>query len=88
MTKIERRYNMKQNDAWKFLKDSFLFQVLVPILTNEKNHVDWPSIVSKDIIHEVQQLKKNIDVVTGQVKGKTVLSFPLGIEDFDIKDVE
>uniref|UniRef100_A0A8C3V2Y5 Dynein axonemal heavy chain 17 n=1 Tax=Catharus ustulatus TaxID=91951 RepID=A0A8C3V2Y5_CATUS len=51
--------------------------VIVPILTNRKNHQGWPRVVSQDIIHHVHSLKNTVFKVVGQVKGKTLLPLPL-----------
>ena len=59
----------------------YIFQVLVPMLTNEKNHEQWPSVVSNDVRRHVHTLKSNVYVVSGQVSGKTLLPFPVGTED-------
>lgn len=56
------------------------FQVLVPLLTNEKNHEQWPAVVSQDVKRHVHTLKSNVYVVSGQVKGKTLLPLPVGTE--------
>ncbi|KAM9371423.1 dynein axonemal heavy chain 9-like [Phaethornis superciliosus] len=64
-------------------------EVIVPILTNKKNHQGWPQVVSKDIIHHVHNLKNTVFRVVGQVKGKTLLPLPVGlegIEDIDLED--
>ncbi|NWV12184.1 DYH9 protein, partial [Ptilonorhynchus violaceus] len=61
-------------------------EVIVPILTNRKNHQGWPRVVSEDIIRHVHSLKSTIFRVVGQVKGKTLLPLPAGsegIEDID-----
>ncbi|NXU74079.1 DYH9 protein, partial [Oreotrochilus melanogaster] len=63
--------------------------VIVPILTNKKNHQGWPQVVSKDIIHHVHNLKSTVFRVVGQVKGKTLLPLPVGlegIEDIGLED--
>ncbi|NXG21537.1 DYH9 protein, partial [Grallaria varia] len=60
--------------------------VIVPILTNRKNHQGWPRVVSQDIIRHVHSLKNTVFMVVGQVKGKTLLPLPAGsegIEDID-----
>uniref|UniRef100_A0A8C5TQE7 Dynein heavy chain tail domain-containing protein n=1 Tax=Malurus cyaneus samueli TaxID=2593467 RepID=A0A8C5TQE7_9PASS len=64
-------------------------EVIVPILTNRKNHQGWPRVVSQDIIHHVHRLKNTVFKVVGQVKGKTLLPLPAGsegIEDIDPKN--
>ncbi|NXB68815.1 DYH9 protein, partial [Struthidea cinerea] len=63
--------------------------VIVPILTNRKNHQGWPRVVSQDIIRHVHSLKSTVFKVVGQVKGKTLLPLPAGsegIEDIDPKN--
>ena len=65
-----------------------LFQILVPILSNDKNHEKWPRVVSADIIQQVHNLKRNVDVVLGQVKGKTLLPLPVGIENIEHLDIK
>uniref|UniRef100_A0A8D2N608 Dynein axonemal heavy chain 17 n=1 Tax=Zonotrichia albicollis TaxID=44394 RepID=A0A8D2N608_ZONAL len=65
-----------------------LLQVIVPILTNRRNHQGWPRVVSQDIIHHVHSLKNTVFKVVGQVKGKTLLPLPAaseGIENIDPK---
>uniref|UniRef100_A0A8U8C9W7 Dynein axonemal heavy chain 17 n=1 Tax=Geospiza parvula TaxID=87175 RepID=A0A8U8C9W7_GEOPR len=65
-----------------------LLQVIVPILTNRRNHQGWPRVVSQDIIHHVHSLKNAVFKVVGQVKGKTLLPLPAaseGIENIDPK---
>ncbi|NXH56730.1 DYH9 protein, partial [Rhabdornis inornatus] len=64
-------------------------EVIVPILTNRKNHQGWPRVVSQDIIHHVHSLKNTVFKVVGQVKGKTLLPLPAvseGIENIDPKN--
>lgn len=67
---------------------AFVDEILVPILSNEKNHEQWPRVVSADIIQQVHNLKRNVDVVIGQVKGKTLLPLPVGIENIEHLDVK
>ena len=57
-----------------------MFQVLVPLLSNERNHDHWPNVVSKDVTKHVHNLKGNVYVVSGQAKGKTLLPLPVGAE--------
>ncbi|KAM6297516.1 dynein axonemal heavy chain 9 [Aegotheles albertisi] len=64
-------------------------EVIVPILTNQKNHQGWPRVVSQDIIRHVHNLKSAVFRVLGQVEGKTLLPLPAGsegIEDIDLED--
>uniref|UniRef100_A0A8C3LGS3 Dynein axonemal heavy chain 9 n=1 Tax=Chrysolophus pictus TaxID=9089 RepID=A0A8C3LGS3_CHRPC len=66
----------------------FVLQVIVPILTNRKNHQGWPRVVSQDIIRHVHSLKSAVFVVVGQVKGKTLLPLPAGSEGIENIDLE
>ncbi|GCB69230.1 hypothetical protein scyTo_0001016 [Scyliorhinus torazame] len=55
-------------------------EVVVPVLTNSRNHNCWPQVVSQDVVRHVHSLKSNVFVVVGQVKGKTLLPLPVGAE--------
>nr|XP_029540762.1 LOW QUALITY PROTEIN: dynein heavy chain 9, axonemal [Oncorhynchus nerka] len=55
-------------------------EVVVPLLSNGRNHSEWPQVVSQDIQRHVHSLKTNVFVVSGQVKGKTLLPLPPGAE--------
>uniref|UniRef100_A0A8B9TAI3 Dynein heavy chain 9, axonemal n=1 Tax=Anas platyrhynchos TaxID=8839 RepID=A0A8B9TAI3_ANAPL len=67
---------------------ALLHEVIVPILTNRKNHQGWPQVVSQDIIHHVHSLKNAVSMVVGQVKGRTVLPLPAGLEGIENVDLE
>ncbi|NWH56161.1 DYH9 protein, partial [Geococcyx californianus] len=62
--------------------------VIVPILTNKRNHQGWPRVVSQDLIHHVHSLKSTVFKVVGQVKGKTLLPLPPGLEEMEDIDLE
>lgn len=64
------------------------FQILVPLLTNEKNHEQWPAVVSQDVKRHVHTLKSNVYVVSGQVNGKTLLPLPVGTERVNEADLD
>ena len=57
--------------------------MLVPLLANDKNHDQWPHVVSQDVLRHVHSLKSNVYVVAGQVKGKTLLPLPVGAEEVE-----
>ncbi|KFQ91060.1 Dynein heavy chain 9, axonemal, partial [Nipponia nippon] len=63
-------------------------EVIVPILTNQKNHQGWPQVVSQDIMRHVHSLKSTVFMVVGQVKGKTLLPLPAGLEGIEDIDLE
>lgn len=52
----------------------------MPLLSNDRNHEQWPHVVSKDVTRHVHSLKSNVYVVSGQAKGKTLLPLPVGAE--------
>jgi len=52
----------------------------VPLLANERNHEQWPRVVSDDLMRHMHHLKSNVYMVSGQVKGKTLLPLPAGAE--------
>ena len=60
--------------------------MLVPLLSNKKNHQAWPAVVSQDVMKHVYSLKNNVFVISGQVKGKTVLPLPVGAENISDED--
>ena len=60
--------------------------MLVPLLSNDKNHNQWPQVVSTDVQRHVYNLKSNVFVVAGQVKGKTLLPLPAGAERVEDED--
>ena len=51
-------------------------QVLIPLLSNDDNHSKWPQVVSQDVMRHVGRLKGDVYVLSGQVKGKTLLPLP------------
>ncbi|XP_054832302.1 dynein axonemal heavy chain 9-like [Eublepharis macularius] len=67
-------------------------EVMVPLLANQKNHHGWPHVLSQDIIRHIYSLESSVFVVSGQVKGKTLLPLPAGSErdkyiDFDNEEI-
>ncbi|KAM6050968.1 dynein axonemal heavy chain 9-like [Chlamydotis macqueenii] len=67
---------------------ALLEEVIVPILTNQKNHQGWPRVVSQDIMRHVHNLKSTVFKVVGQVNGKTLLPLPAGLEGIEDVDLE
>ena len=55
-------------------------QVVAPLLSNSRNHAEWPKVVSEDIRRHIHSLKTSVFVVSGQVQGKTLLPLPTGSE--------
>jgi dynein heavy chain len=64
---------------------------LVPVFANAQNQSDWPKVISSDLIKHINNLKNRTYVISGQMKGKTQLPIPAGIErvsDEDLKMAE
>jgi len=55
-------------------------QVLSPLLSNDRNHEGWPEVVAHDVLRHVQNIKSRVYVVSGQVRGKTLLPLPVGAD--------
>lgn len=77
-------YTIYIKQLFKYL--SLFLKVLVPLLSNEKNHDRWPKVVSEDVKRHVHNLKSNVYVVSGQAKGKTLLPLPVGAEEVDERE--
>ena len=54
--------------------------MLVPLLSNDRNHDQWPRVVSEDVMHHINNLKSSVFVISGQVNGKTLLPLPAGAD--------
>lgn len=63
-------------------------EVIVPVLGNQKNHQNWPHVVSQDVMRHVNTLKSSTFVMAGQVRGKTLLPLPSGSEKVEYIDYE
>ncbi|XP_071988562.1 dynein beta chain, ciliary-like, partial [Engystomops pustulosus] len=63
-------------------------EVIVPVLANQKNHQTWPHVVSQDVMRHVSNLKSCTFVMSGQVRGKTLLPLPSGSEKVEYIDYE
>ncbi|KAM7067437.1 dynein axonemal heavy chain 9 [Molossus nigricans] len=58
-------------------------EVVVPILANEKNHLDWPPMVRQDVQQHARSLQCDLMVLLEQVRGKTLLPLPVGSENME-----
>ncbi|XP_044152524.1 dynein axonemal heavy chain 9 [Bufo gargarizans] len=63
-------------------------EVIVPVLANQKNHQNWPLVVSQDVMRHVNGLKSSTFVMAGQVRGKTLLPLPSGSERMEYIEYE
>ncbi|XP_074120841.1 dynein axonemal heavy chain 9 [Sminthopsis crassicaudata] len=63
-------------------------EVVMPVLTNEKNYQDWPNAVYKDIRQHIHNLQSDLIVFLGQVTGKTLLPLPVDSENMELVDYE
>lgn len=53
---------------------------MAPVLLNNDNHYQWPHVMSQDLMRHVHALKSSVFMMSGQVKGKTLLPLPAGSE--------
>uniref|UniRef100_A0A4W3JPZ5 Dynein axonemal heavy chain 11 n=1 Tax=Callorhinchus milii TaxID=7868 RepID=A0A4W3JPZ5_CALMI len=67
---------LKNTIKWKSVSLTFFPQVLVPVLSNKRNHRTWTHFISQDIDRHVENLKSKVYVVKGQVMGQTLLPIP------------
>ncbi|XP_063306953.1 dynein axonemal heavy chain 11 [Pelobates fuscus] len=51
-------------------------EVVVPVLSNKKNHRSWPCFIAQDLDHHVEYMKNKIHIVKGLLEGKTILPIP------------
>ncbi|KAM4689042.1 dynein axonemal heavy chain 11 [Discoglossus pictus] len=51
-------------------------EVLVPVLSNKRNHKSWPYFISQDMEHHMESMKNKMTVVKGLLSGKTLLPIP------------
>nr|XP_027809857.1 dynein heavy chain 9, axonemal [Marmota flaviventris] len=61
-------------------------EVVIPVLANEKNHLDWPHMVCQDVQQHAHTLQWDLLVILEQVKGKTLLPLPVGSEKLKFVD--
>ncbi|XP_017170010.1 dynein axonemal heavy chain 9 isoform X1 [Mus musculus] len=63
-----------------------LSEVIIPVLANEKNHLEWPHMVCQDIRHHAHTLKSDLLVIFEHMKGRTLLPLPVGSEKLEFVD--
>ncbi|XP_056673432.1 dynein axonemal heavy chain 9 isoform X2 [Monodelphis domestica] len=63
-------------------------EVVMPVLTNEKNHQDWPNALYQDVRRHIHHLQSDLIIFLGQVTGKTLLPLPVGSENMECADYE
>uniref|UniRef100_A0A8C3PC88 Dynein axonemal heavy chain 11 n=1 Tax=Chrysemys picta bellii TaxID=8478 RepID=A0A8C3PC88_CHRPI len=51
-------------------------EVLVPVLSNKKNHGSWPHFISQDMERHVEIMKNKVHVMKGMMSGRTLLPIP------------
>ncbi|XP_008853923.1 dynein heavy chain 9, axonemal [Nannospalax galili] len=61
-------------------------EVIIPVLANEKNHLDWPHMVCQDIRHHSHALQCGLLVILEHAKGRTLLPLPVGTEKMEFID--
>ncbi|XP_048221904.1 LOW QUALITY PROTEIN: dynein axonemal heavy chain 9 [Perognathus longimembris pacificus] len=67
---------------------ALLSEVVIPVLANEKNHLDWPHMVCQDVRQHAHTLQCDLLVILEQVKGRTLLPLPVGSEKMEFADSE
>ncbi|XP_058532038.1 dynein axonemal heavy chain 9 isoform X2 [Ochotona princeps] len=63
-------------------------EIVLPILANEKNCLDWPPMVCQDVRRHANTLQSDLLVILEQMKGKTLLALPAGSEKVESMDFE
>ncbi|XP_072311900.1 dynein axonemal heavy chain 9 [Eucyclogobius newberryi] len=58
-------------------------EVVVPLLSNSRNHWSWPEVVSQDVRRHLHSLQSSVFGVCGSVQGRTLLPLPDGAERLD-----
>ncbi|XP_069339362.1 dynein axonemal heavy chain 9 [Eulemur rufifrons] len=61
-------------------------EVVIPMLANKKNRRDWPHMVCQDVRQHAHSLQCDLLVILEQVKGKTLLPLPVGLEKMAFVD--
>lgn len=61
-------------------------RVFLPLVDGHGNSVQWPAVVSGDVLHHTQDLKASSAIIAGQVGGKTLLPLPQGAESLPAAD--
>ncbi|XP_032136134.1 dynein heavy chain 9, axonemal isoform X1 [Sapajus apella] len=61
-------------------------EVVLPVLANEKNRLDWPHMVYQDVRQQAHSLQCDLLVILEQVKGKTLLPLPAGSDEMEFAD--
>ncbi|XP_037134453.1 dynein heavy chain 9, axonemal [Syngnathus acus] len=55
-------------------------KVVTPLLSNSRNHTEWPQVVAQDVKNLIHSLKSSVFVMSGQVKGRTLLPLSVGFD--------
>ncbi|EHH24539.1 hypothetical protein EGK_08205 [Macaca mulatta] len=61
-------------------------EVVLPVLANEKNRLNWPHMVCEDVRRHAHSLQCDLSVILEQVKGRTLLTLPAGSEKMEFVD--
>nr|XP_056713421.1 dynein axonemal heavy chain 11 [Euleptes europaea] len=65
----------------------FLEEVMLPILSNKKNHGSWPHFVSQDMERHVEIMKNKTYVMNGILSGRTLLPIPTVAAEIDLTEM-
>ncbi|XP_075248756.1 dynein beta chain, ciliary-like isoform X2 [Convolutriloba macropyga] len=69
--------------------NSFVDDIVLPLMGNDKNHDAWPKVISEDLVRHCYGMKNKVHVVNGLTKGTTLLPMPAGterMEEFEAED--
>lgn len=61
-------------------------EVFVPLLSNSRNHSNWPGVVAEDVVRHIHTFRNTINQIKGAMVHQTLLPMPPGIHR--IYDVE
>jgi hypothetical protein len=62
--------------------------MLIPIFGNLSNQIEWPKVISYDLIRHINNLKNKTQVISGQMRGRTQLPIPSGADKVTEEDVK
>jgi dynein heavy chain, axonemal len=57
-----------------------LDDIFLPMVANRRNQDSWPDVMSSDVLKHMHEIKSSLYIVSGQIKGRTLLPPPAGAE--------
>lgn len=74
--------SMQKQQDLSIILSFLLSQILIPLISNSTNNSSWPEVVTEDVVRHVGKFKGDVFVLSGQVKGRTLLPLPAQAELF------